>query len=402
MIKLNRRGFTLVELLAVVIIIGILLILTITVVNKQVKKADYKAAKVNADIYVKEVNNTASVSRMENNSLSNGKFEVSELAELGAKVSGTMPDSGYLILDNYKVESGCLNFGKLHVSIVDNVATNAQKGKCSSYESSVFTFEASPKRPQEFVVPMTSNYKIEVWGASGGYAGSVMGGAGSYATMTVKLRRNQKIYVVVGTEGTSSSSANNQVYPGGYNGGGDAKNDSATIWGAGGGATHVSTTPTVLSQTSQENLLLVAAGGGGAGYLNRYNYGGDGGACTGEWAWGPKPGGGGTQTSGGAAGNPTYGSAGSYGLGGSGTSWGSGGGGGYYGGGSGFDTGSGAGGGSSFINVNYPGYKDGTVYTISYDSSSCSFKYVNANSANADPISKQAKRGDGYVKITQI
>ncbi len=355
--KINRKGFTLVELLAVVIIIGILLILTITVVNKQVKKADYKAAKVNADIYVKEVNNTASVSRMENNSLSNGKFEVSE---------------------------------------------HAQKGKCSSYESSVFTFEASPKRPQEFVVPMTSSYKIEAWGASGGYAGSVMGGAGAYATMTVKLRRNQKIYVVVGTEGTSSSSANNQVYPGGYNGGGDAKNDSATIWGAGGGATHVSTTKTVLSQTSQENLLLVAAGGGGAGYLNRYNYGGDGGACTGEWAWGPKPGGGGTQTSGGNAGNPTYGSAGSYGLGGSGTSWGSGGGGGYYGGGSGYDTGSGAGGGSSFINVNYPGYKDGAAYTISYDSSSCSFKHVEVNSANGDPISKQAKRGDGYVKITQI
>ena len=53
---MNKKGFTLVELLAVVIIIGILLILTIAVVNKQVKKADYKAAKVNADLYIKEVN----------------------------------------------------------------------------------------------------------------------------------------------------------------------------------------------------------------------------------------------------------------------------------------------------------------------------------------------------------
>ena len=399
---MNKKGFTLVELLAVVIIIGILLILTIAVVNKQVKKADYKAAKVNADLYIKEVNNTAQVSRIENNNFSNGKYDVSDLVEFGAKVNGTMPDSGYLVLDSYKVVSGCLNYNKLHVDVSNGAAEDAQKGKCSPFEAAVYTFEATPKTPQEFTAPIAGYYKLEVWGASGGNAINAQGGKGGYATMIVKLNRNQTLYVVVGTQGESSSSADELTYYGGYNGGGNAHNDAATAWGAGGGATHISTTPTTLANTSVENLVLAAGGGGGAGTLNGYNNsGGNGGGCDGSTGYGVRFGYPGTQTAGGQGqGAGTIHDDGKYGQGGNGTVFGSGGGGGFYGGGTGYDSGSAGGGGSGYANTNFAGAKKAEFHSSTY--TTCNATNVTTWNYSTDAKSGYMKIGDGYAKITQV
>lgn len=400
--KNNKKGFTLVELLAVVLIIGILLILTIIVVNRQVKKADYKAAKVNADIYIKEVNNTASVSRLENNTFSNGKYDVSDLIEFGAKVNGTMPDGGYLVLDNYKVVSGCLTYGKLHVNVNSGQADAAQKGKCEAFEAAVYNFDATPRAPQEFTAPVAGFYKLEVWGAQGGNAGSASGGNGGYATMIVKLNRNQTLYVVVGTQGQSSSSPDGQVYAGGYNGGGSAHNDSGTAWGGGGGATHIGTTATTLANTRVENIIIAAGGGGGAGSFNGYNRtGGAGGGCNGGYGYGVMYGYPGTQTAGGIGkGAGSYHDDGKYGQGGNaGSIYGSGGGGGYYGGGTGYDSGSSGGGGSGYINLNFRGAKKAEFYSSTYVS--CNVNNVNTWSSGSDPISGYNKTGDGYARITQ-
>jgi hypothetical protein len=200
---------------------------------------------------------------------------------------------------------------------------------------------------QTYTVPVTGTYKLEVWGAEGGYnTTSLNGGKGGYSFGNIKLNGSQIIYIQVGGSGNIGN---------GYNGGGLGQ-------AIGGGATHMSTSSGLLNtmSTNTTNILIVAGGGGGAtdGYV-----GGDGGGISGSDGVGVHPnasttGKGGTQTFGGSGGTSTnYGIAasGGFGYGGSGVTSnesGPGGGGGWYGGG-GTPVGGGAGGGSGHLSQSF-------------------------------------------------
>ena len=407
--KKNKNGFTLVELLAVIVIIGILLVIVFNVVNNQIKKADYNSTKINADVYVKEVNNQAAVSRMETTKISAGKYSVNDLTELGVKVNGKSPDEGYLYLQNYKVVSGCLSYDKFYVNIEDGKATTTKKGKCED-TSLAFDFDVNGDSndsqsgsSQKFVAPETGKYKLEVWGAQGGSAingSTALGGYGAYSVMNVRLKKDDVLFVTVGKKGTDGSSFN-ATFAGGYNGGGSAISDGATIWGAGGGATSIATKSGEIKSLSKEDLVLVAGGGGGAGRYNVNRLGGYGGGCIGSDGSGTYGGRGGTETAGGEGrGSASYHSDGSYGQGGNAATFGSGGGGGLYGGGTGYDSGSAAGGGSGYINKNYPGFISGEFYSYSNSSSSNECSTKNPLGFNGTPTSKSMKSGNGYAKIT--
>ena len=187
---------------------------------------------------------------------------------------------------------------------------------------------------QEFVVPVTGTYQLEVWGAQGG--GST-GGKGGYSYGNVSLNAGEIIYVVVGGQG-------------GYNGGGSGSDGGYS----GGGATHIGKSNAILKSTSSSNLFLVAGGGGGSDERSAFAGGAGGGTSGGDGGGGNRDtdgdyvgGKGGTQTAGGAAGkcnidedwDTERSGAGSYGQGGYGTAGSGqmvgsagGGGGGYYGG----------------------------------------------------------------------
>ena len=196
---------------------------------------------------------------------------------------------------------------------------------------------------QSYTVPLTGIYKLEVWGAEGGYnTTSKNGGKGGYSYGNIKLDNNQILFVYVGGSGNNGN---------GYNGGGLGQ-------AIGGGATHIAVTSGLLNTMSfsANNILIIAGGGGGAtdGYI-----GGSGGGATGSDGIGVHPeasttGKGGSQTSGGSGGTSiNYGiaSSGGFGYGGSGITSnesGPGGGGGWYGGG-GTPVGGGAGGGSGHL-----------------------------------------------------
>jgi hypothetical protein len=196
---------------------------------------------------------------------------------------------------------------------------------------------------QSYTVPLTGTYKLEVWGAEGGYnTTSTNGGRGGYSYGNIKLNNNRVLFVYVGGSGNSGN---------GYNGGGLGQ-------AIGGGATHIAITSGLLNTMSlnTNNILIIAGGGGGAtdGYI-----GGSGGGTSGSDGVGVHPkasttGKGGSQTSGGSGGTSiNYGiaSSGGFGYGGSGVTSnesGPGGGGGWYGGG-GTPVGGGAGGGSGYL-----------------------------------------------------
>ena len=273
---------------------------------------------------------------------------------------------------------------------------------------------------EEYNVESTGLYKLETWGAQGGYAISsskAYGGYGGYSVGFASLEENDTLSVVVGGQGESIDSAGSQVLNGGYNGGGASQNNSSYTWGAGGGATHIAKKDdsyTTLasygnSETATQYVYIVSGAGGGGGYYssssNTYsNPGGSGGGYLANSGNGSNPGNGGSQTAGGAG---TYASiiSGSFGTGGGRTNnTAAGGGAGWYGGGTAYYNGSSAGGGSGYINVEK--LEDAHMYCFNCQTSNALSTYTKSGgekSCHSNTASKDcSKEGNGYAKITKM
>ena len=254
----------------------------------------------------------------------------------------------------------------------------------SKFNSKNWSFNYSGSE-ESFQIALTGTYKLEVWGASGGNAGSYIGGKGGYSSTTITLNEGDKLYVVVGGAGNNANSGCQYTTVGnGYNGGGGVSCQSGIYFGSGGGgATHIAKSSGLLKDfTNKKNdLIIVAGGGGGASSYDKDNgngvcgIGGYGGGLNGGTGTNDSnsrtPGGGASQTSVGSTSTDGGFSAqtqASFGLGCSPyTTYSSymqvAGGAGYYGGGCG--THSGGGGGSSYAisngiilsgNTNIPSY----------------------------------------------
>ncbi len=221
---------------------------------------------------------------------------------------------------------------------------------------------------QRFSVPVSGNYKIELWGASGGGSKNLY----SYTSGIIYLNSRFTLYIYVGGKGADTNGSG----IGGYNGGGNTNHYSGYCGPSGGGATDVRLVGGEWDNfDSLKSRIMVAAGGGGGNDNDEtYDYYGNSGNAGGLYGYDgtlktyeyyADVGKGGTQTSGGAQasqypGSTSVSTAGGFGIGGIGGSnrrdtqngGGCGGGGGYYGGSGGSGIVMGimpSGGGSSFI-----------------------------------------------------
>lgn len=120
---------------------------------------------------------------------------------------------------------------------------------------------------QEYTALQTGYYQIEAWGASGGGVEdqnvASHAGTGGYSTGVVRLNKDEKLYIYVGSVGYYGAGTSAYGGPtGGYNGGGAAGDATS---GSGGGATHVAFTKlgTLNNYSSSRNDVLIVAGGGG-------------------------------------------------------------------------------------------------------------------------------------------
>ena len=279
-----------------------------------------------------------------------------------------------------------------------------------------------------FTAQATGKYKLQVWGAQGGYrSSSTYGGKGGYSVGTVNLTKGDKLYVYVGGMGGNSSSSTGAVVAGGYNGGGYRYG-----YKGGGGATDVRLTSGTWNDSASLLSRIIVAGGGGSdgakAKQGMYGGGTSGGSSTESYtAASNYCGKGGTQTysgystaytitsqatSGLNANNTSY-YCGGFGFGGGGvylsSGYGGAGGGGWYGGsgtvpdGSGDDD-RGGGGGSGFVWTsstasNVPsGYSVDTKYYLTDASTSAGNQSFESTSGGTET----GHSGDGYAKITPV
>ncbi|MBR5663001.1 MAG: prepilin-type N-terminal cleavage/methylation domain-containing protein [Bacilli bacterium] len=401
----NKKGFTLVEILAVLVVLLVIVLIAINVVNSRVKQAKKNSVEVNANNYIKAVNGVAALSQNIGEDMEKGTYQVRDLNKTEIKISGEKPRKGSLTLSDYEVSYGCLMYDEYSAIIIDGKTASVEKMNCNDFfVNKEFDYKGSE---EVFTVNISGTYKIEAWGAQGGNANdSYIGGYGAYSVGYVDLKKGDRLYINVGGQGESECITSN--CNGGYNGGGGSivyTGDQNNITSGGGGATHVALVSGLLSSLSSNvNKILIVAGGGGGAYYhtNGTSYsanGGNGGGYIGTSQCNSNTSytcaGSGNQSTGGSAGSS--GVSGAFGIGGTSTTYSSGGGSGYYGGGSAHHRGTG--GGSGYIG-NSKLY-NAAMYCYNCSTSNvANIKTLSVTCSEDDPQSKCAKKGNGYVKIT--
>ena len=218
--------------------------------------------------------------------LSDFKVYLSNLKVNGKEVSGiNETKDGFIIND--------IN-GDISVDIVNN----STEYDTESYLECELEKEATNKiwtydytgGEQTFTVPVTGTYKLETWGAQGGYAKSsdILSGYGGYSVGETDLKASDYLYINVGGQGENNLDPA-QTADGGYNGGGTAAAGNVLVYsGGGGGSTHIAKTSGLLStlENKKDDILIVSGGGGPSGYFFAsyglyYGYGGAGGGFKG-------------------------------------------------------------------------------------------------------------------------
>ena len=410
----NKKGFTLIEVLAVIIILAVILVIIAPKINEYYKDS-VKRKNLQSAYGVRNAINQYFAS-------TTGTFMgyTCEFPDNCSEITldGSIPTGGTVTITANGIIFGFIRYGD-NVFIIDDDGVTAVEYVTSPGD--VIDFAYSTSGEQTYMVTDTGYYKLEVWGAQGGDGNSSRkGGYGGYSSGSVYLTAGTKLYVNVGGKGITNSTLGVTV-AGGYNGGGE---NTASQWGAGssgGGATHIAlSSGTLASFDTNENgvadsneignILIVAGGGGGSGVENggsRYVLGGAAGGFKGnsssiedyEHIYGIVSGA--TQSTGYA-----------FGQGGPTSSWSGGGGGGFYGGLGKTSTYFGGSGGSGYIG--YSDLNNGVMYCYNCEENGdAGTRTISTTGSNKDSVncpssysssalSNCAKSGNGYAVITYI
>lgn len=280
--KMNKKGFTLVEILAVIIVLILIMLIAITAVNKVIEKARRKAF-VADTISIKKAGLAKYASDRLDGKLKDDVMDGSVPGHVYYSIEDSLvgkyfekDDSEYTGIVDVCYALDCTYNAKVWITNGEFYIEGGESeiNQNSIAESFSGDYEEminnAPAKNTEFaytgdiqtyVAKKSGKYKLEVWGAQGGSANQYFGGYGAYATSEINLNKGDKLYVVVGGQGNPAKSG--EFILGGYNGGGAFNNTNGSC-ASGGGATHIALTDGLLQNTTQDNVLIVAGGGGAA------------------------------------------------------------------------------------------------------------------------------------------
>ena len=136
--SLKNKGFTLVELLAVIIIIGVLALVTIPKVKDSLENSKKTTAVTSTIGYTKAIDEYALHQEMEKNNIKlNGIYNINNngklynnLEEYEFEYDGKKPKNGILVYQDNELVSGCVTIDKYKVTITNGEVANTEKGTC--------------------------------------------------------------------------------------------------------------------------------------------------------------------------------------------------------------------------------------------------------------------------------
>ena len=103
--KRKNKGFTLVELLAVIVILALIALIATPIILNVINDAKKQAAKDSAYGYMDAVEKYIVSSELEDKSIQDGTYSVEELNSMGVSVKGSTPDNGNIEIKNSSVKS---------------------------------------------------------------------------------------------------------------------------------------------------------------------------------------------------------------------------------------------------------------------------------------------------------
>ena len=103
--KEKNKGFTLVELLAVIVILALIALIATPIILNVINDAKKQAAKDSAYGYMDAVEKYIVSSELEDKSIQDRTYRVEELNSMGVSVKGSTPDNGNIEIKNSSVKS---------------------------------------------------------------------------------------------------------------------------------------------------------------------------------------------------------------------------------------------------------------------------------------------------------
>ena len=122
---MKKKAFTLIELLAVIVVLGILALIVTPIVVNVVKDSNEKSYKLSADGYISAVNDYILSNQLDGKKVANGKYNIKNL---DVKISGKAPSKGSVEIYDEKVSSAQLLFDTYLVKYDGKEVTLTEKG----------------------------------------------------------------------------------------------------------------------------------------------------------------------------------------------------------------------------------------------------------------------------------
>lgn len=130
---MKNKGFTLIEILAVIIILALVAIIAIPSILGTIENTKKKTAEARAGEYIEAVEKEATMNEMDGlETLKSGKYKVSKLAEYDLEFSGKHPESGYVVMSDYKVSTYSLTIGEYTITFDGTNKTVTKKVKSNN------------------------------------------------------------------------------------------------------------------------------------------------------------------------------------------------------------------------------------------------------------------------------
>ena len=122
---MDKKAFTLIELLAVIVVLGILALIVTPILINVVKDSNEKSYKLSADGYINAVNDYILSNQLDGKKVENGKYNIKNL---DVKISGKAPSKGSVEIYDEKVSSAQLLFDTYLVKYDGKKVTLTEKG----------------------------------------------------------------------------------------------------------------------------------------------------------------------------------------------------------------------------------------------------------------------------------
>ena len=126
--KRKNRGFTLVELLAVIVILALIALIATPIILNVINDAKKQAAKDSAYGYMDAVEKYIVSSELEDKSIKDGTYSVEDLNSMGVNVKGSTPDNGTIKIESKTVKS-------YDIGIDGSAVSNGEVKKVSTTKS---------------------------------------------------------------------------------------------------------------------------------------------------------------------------------------------------------------------------------------------------------------------------